>query len=207
VTDTELLVVYEPDGLPTTCTDDQVRRITTAWTSVLRWLQGVDPDELPESDLVKHVARKAALRAPRYPEFDIGLWTEQSRNLDHLPELGQAGRSSLAEVGTQLLVSIELKRTHLRGAWLNRVAIELLYNRTGSFQANRSILIPRLLDDPVSIERWTGQRLELAQAIKFLIRQVLSTQKITSLVHMEIMASVDAARVLKAIEIPAAECM
>lgn len=202
MTNSELLVVYKPDGLPMNCTDDQARRIATAWTSVLRWLQGTDPDELPESDLVGHVARKAALRAPRYPEFNIGLWTEQARSLDPRPELAQVRCGPVGEVGTQLLASIGLERMQQHRAWLNRVAVELLYNRAGSFQANRDILIPRLLDGPVSIERWAGQRLELAQAAKFVIRQVLSTRKISNLVHMEIMTPVAIVGVLRAVEIP-----
>lgn len=160
MTDTELLVVYQPDGLSMNCTEDQAQRITTAWTSVLRWLQGSDPAELPEADLVEHVARKAAPHTPRYPEFSIGLWTEQARSLDHPPEIGQAQRGPLTDIGRQLLTTIELERTHQCRAWLNRVAIELLYNRTGSFRTNRDILIPRLLDGPVSIERWIGERLE-----------------------------------------------
>ena len=202
MTNTELLVVYKPDGLPRNCTDVQARRITTGWVSVLRWLQGANPDELPESNLVEYVARKAALRTPRYPEFDIALWAEQARSIDHLPEPDLAGCVPLTEVGTHLLTSIELERTHQQPAWLNRAAIELLYNHAGFFQANRDLLVRLLLDDPVSVERWTGQRLELAQAAKFLIREVLSAQAISNLVHMDLATAANASRFLRTVEIP-----
>jgi hypothetical protein len=201
VTDTELLVVYKPDALPRNCTDEQVHRIVTGWTSVLRWLQGTHPDELPESDLVVHVARKAALQTPRHSEFSIALWSEQARSLVHLPDPDDVRGGPLPEVGTQLLTGIGLERTFQHLVWLNRAAIEMLYDHAGFFQANRDLLVRLLVGDPVSAERWAGDRLELAQAAKFVIRKVLSTQAISNLVHMDLTTPADALRFLRTVEI------
>jgi hypothetical protein len=200
-TDVEVLVVHKPDGLRRVCTGGEARRIMLAWTSLLHWLRGADPDELPESELVGHVARKAALRIPRLPEYDIRLWAEQARGLERVPN-GKATAGPLASVVTELLASIHIQRTHQQRCWLNRVAIEHLYGRVASFERNRHAIIPRLLDGPVSIERWTGHRLELALPSKFLVRRVLSTEAITNLVHVEITTAIRAANVLKAVEIP-----
>ncbi|MPZ81910.1 MAG: hypothetical protein GEV28_16555 [Actinophytocola sp.] len=200
--DSELLVIYKPEGLRRVCTDDEARHLVLAWTSVLRWLRGADPDELPESALVGHVARKAALRIPRFPEYDVRLWAEHARGLAHLPNGNQAA-GPLAGVVAGLLTSIHLQRTCQERCWLNRVAIEHLYGGVASFEPHRQVLIPRLLDGPVSIERWTGQRLELALASKFLVRRALSAEAVTNLVHVEITTADRAANLLKAVEIPA----
>lgn len=199
VTNIELLVIYKPDALPRNCTDEQARRISTGWTSVLRWLQGAHPHELPESDLVEHVARKAALRTPRHSEFSIALWSEQARSLERLPDPDDIRCGPLTDVGTYLLTSIGLERTFQHQAWLNRAAIELLYYHAGFFQANRDLLVRLLIGDPVSLERWSGDRLELAQAAKFVVRKVLSTQAISNLVHMDLTTSAEALRLLRTV--------
>jgi hypothetical protein len=199
--DNELLVVYKPDGVRRACTGDEARRIALAWASVLHWLRGADPDELPEPDLVSHVARKAALRMPRFPEYDIRLWADQARSLDQIPK-DTAVTGMVAEVVTELLQGIALRRAHHQRCWLNRVAIEHLYGGVASFERNRHLLVPRLLNGPVLIERWTGHRLELALATKFMVRVLLSGDEITNLIHIEITTATHAANLLKTVAIP-----
>lgn len=205
VPDRELLVVYKPDGLPRTCTDDEVQRAMIAWASLLSWLRGADPDDLPESELIGHVAREAALHMPRSADYDLNQWAQQGRSLDHLPSHERPRCGALTTLVPAVFTSIELqRRNNKRCCWLNRVAIELLYGDAASFRHTRETWVPRLLDGPVAIERWTGQRLELALAAKFLLRKILSAAPITNLVHIEVTTSTHATNVEKAITVATA---
>jgi len=197
----ELLVVYKPDGADRLCTEEESDRVLAAWAALLCWLRGADPDELPESDVIGHVARKAALRMPRFPEYDICLWAEQAGSLRRLLSGETSGVRTLPELVNVMLASVQLQRVGQQRGWLNRVAIELLYSGADSFHQNREVLVPRLLDGPVSIERWTGLRIELALAMKFLVRKVLSTAAITNLVHAEITTAAKAVNVGKAVQV------
>lgn len=102
----------------------------------------------------------------------------------------------------ELLAGIDLRRAHHLPCWLNRVAIELLYVGVASFERNRHLLVPRLLDGPMLIERWTGHRLELALTIKFMGRFLLSREAITNLIHIEITKATHTANLLKTVAIP-----
>lgn len=197
----ELLVIYKPDGLPRTCTDQERQRVLTAWISLLTWLQGADPDALPESKVLGHIAGKAALRTPRFPDYDVRIWTQQAAGLPHRPSIPQHS-DALHAVGTTLFTSIGLQQTSEKRCRLNRVAIELLYGDAASFQQARERWVPPLLDGPVLIERWTGHRLELALAVKFLLRNILSAEPITNLLHIEITTPDHTATIEKAVSTP-----
>lgn len=200
----ELLVMYKPDGADRPCADAEVSRALTAWVSVLRWLRGADPDELPEADLVAAVAQKAGLRMLRFQEYDIGLWGEQASRLNGRGDLTRSDVQTLPALGCALLTSIELLRTSVQRCWLNRVAIELLYGAAQSYQRHREILVPQLLDGPILMERWSGERCELAQAAKLLLRQALIVRRqgIGKLVHMEIAKRGEVDDVMQAVDVP-----
>lgn len=200
----ELLVVYKPEGSRRTCTPGDVTRTLTAWSSLLDWLCGADPDELPESGLIGSVARKAALRTPRFGEYDVRRWAEQARDLDRPTGVSGCALITLPDLAAALLEGIRLHRTHRQRCWLNRVAIELLYRQAQSFQRHRDVLVSRLLNGPVVIERWSGHRYELALAAKLLLRHTLSIQLAGNLIHMEITSSANAANIQKAVALPAA---
>ncbi|MGH3901863.1 MAG: hypothetical protein ACRDTA_27125 [Pseudonocardiaceae bacterium] len=100
---------------------------------------------------------------------------------------------SLPTLGQELHIGLGLQRLRTSRCWLNRVAIEMLYGRTPSFREHRELLVPRLLDGPVQMEFWTGQRIPLAHATKFLVRHVLSSEQVTNLVHLSRLASSEAA--------------
>ncbi|ONI87332.1 hypothetical protein ALI22I_23200 [Saccharothrix sp. ALI-22-I] len=198
----ELLIVYRPDGVDRHCTEEETDRALTAWTALLCWLRGADPDELPESEVIGHVARKAALRMPRFPDYDLHLWLEHAGKLDRLPSGDRPGALALPDLVNVMLASVQLQRTWQQRCWLNRVAIEMLYGRAASFQRHRHMLVPALLDGPVAIERWTGHRVELGLAVKLLVRKVLSATAITNLIHVEVTTAAKAADVVKAVEVP-----
>jgi len=59
-----LLVMYKPDGLRRECSSADAERINDGWRSVLDWLRGSDPDELPHADLInKTTSRPARARS------------------------------------------------------------------------------------------------------------------------------------------------
>ncbi|BCB78425.1 hypothetical protein GCM10022251_29950 [Phytohabitans flavus] len=193
----ELFVLYSPEGSRRVCTSDEAGRALLAWTSLLRWLRGDRPDELPESEVVGHVARTSALRIPRHPEYDIGLWVRQARGLDRVPGSGDIDGRTLADVVGHLLASIDLRRADRQRCRLSPAVIEALYGRQRSFQRNRHAVVRHLLDGPVSIERWTGPRLELALASKFVARRILSTEAAVNLVHLEITTAARSVQVMR----------
>jgi hypothetical protein len=82
----------------------------------------------------------------------------------------------------------------------------MLYGGATSFHRHRHrhrhVLVPELLDGPVAMERWAGERAELALAIKLLVRNVLSSARITNLIHVEITTAARADDIVKAVEIP-----
>lgn len=198
-----LLVMYKPDGLRRECSPAEVERINNAWRSVLDWLRDSDPDELPYADLVGEVARKAGLRTVRYPEYDIRTWAAQASTLRSAT--GQRDRattttSQFVTVFGKILADIGLARRSSRRCSLTTEAIDLLYAAAPSFQRNRSVVTPRLLDGPVQIERWDGERAELALAAKLLVRRALSATGMTNLVHMDIAPPQHVDQVIRALE-------
>lgn len=188
-----LLVMYKPDGYTRFCTATEVDSVLSAWNSVLRWLRGANPDELPESYHLAHVTAKAALQTPCFPDYDIFTWSESAVSVPPVPRRG-AGMP-LPGLGYDLYTGLGLVRLRISRCWLNRVAIEMLYGQEPSFHEHRELLVPRLLDGPVQMEFWTGQRIPLAHATKFVLRHVLSSEKVTNLLHLSRLTSADAAAV------------
>jgi hypothetical protein len=97
----------------------------TGGTSLLRWLSGADPDELPEAELVGLVARKAALRTPRFADYDVRWWAAHASSVKQSPQLGISSAPPLPDLVHVLLASLALHRSSAKRCWLNRVAIEL----------------------------------------------------------------------------------
>lgn len=199
MSDSLLLVMYKPNGYARVCTAAEVNTVLSAWNSVLLWLRGADPERLPESHHVAHVASKAYLRTSRFPDYDICTWSECAVGVPLMPQR-DAG-VSLPEFGHDLYIGLGLQRLRTSCCWLNRVAIEMLYGRTPAFREHRELLVPRLLEGPVQMESWTGPRIPLAHATKFLLRHVLSAEKVTNLVHLSRLTSSEAAAVEAACEV------
>lgn len=185
-----LLVMYKPNGYARVCTASEVDSVLSAWNSVLGWLRGADPDGLSESHDVAHIVCKAALQTLRFPDYDFRTWSESAIGVPSVPRRGAA--LPLPELGYGLYIGLGLERLRTSRCWLNRVAIEMLYGREPSFNEHRELLIPRLLDGPVQMEFWAGQRIPLAHATKFLLRHVLSSDKVTNLLHLSRLTSADA---------------
>lgn len=101
-----------------------------------------------------------------------------------------------------ILSALGLSRTGGRVCWLNRVAIELIYGATRMFHQHREGLVRRLLDGPVIVEVWRGDRKELAQAAKVLVRRSLSSFSMSNLIHMEIAEQLTFQRLVQATNIP-----
>lgn len=196
-----LLVMFKPSGYGRICTPDEAKAFAQAWNAVLDWLQGADPDELPYSELVGEVARECALRTPRFPAYDVGLWAEQARDLDRLA-LPSGDAHPLPDLFGSLLTDLGLARTAVSDRRLNRVAIELIYGTTRTFHRHREGLVRRLLDGPVRVETWAGSRKEFAQAAKVLIRRTLSASPMSNLTHIEISPPSTFDQLIKATEIP-----
>ncbi|MGH3886094.1 MAG: hypothetical protein ACRDSZ_05885 [Pseudonocardiaceae bacterium] len=179
-----LLVMLKPDGAARTCSHDDVKSIIGAWADLLAWLNGHDFDDLHHRHLVRAVAHKAALHMVRFPEYDIRTWMSQAPHLI-TPTAAGTSDTQLQDVISELVRSLGFRHEQSIDGWLNRVTIELIYRDSPQFDANRELLIPRLLAGPVVIQFWRGNRRELAHAIKLLIRSALSMSEITNLIHIE----------------------
>lgn len=183
---TSLLTMIKPDGFTRTCSAAEIRTIRGAWTDLLAWLRGADPDDLRHAEVIAQVAQKAALRMIRYPEYDLRAWAAQAQRLHRPPVPAEdPSDSPFAAVAAGVLQEIGFVATGFHQGWLNRVTIELLYADAPMFHANRERLVPLLLKGPVLIQHWQGQRRELAQAAKLVLRLALSTSGLTNLIHVE----------------------
>lgn len=179
-----LLVMLKPNGAARTCSHDDVKSIIGGWADLLAWLNGRDLDDLHHRDLIRTVARKAALRMAHFPEYDIRTWMSQAPHLI-TPTAATTNGTQLQDVISELVRSLDFRHEQSIDGWLNRVTIELLYRDSPQFDTNRELLIPRLLAGPVVIQFWRGNRRELAHAIKLLVRHALSASAITNLIHIE----------------------
>ncbi len=179
-----LLVMLKPDGAALTCSHDDVKSIIGGWADLLAWLNGHDLNDLHHRDLIRAVAQKAALHMVRFPEYDIRIWMSQALHLI-TPTATATNGTQLQDVISELVRSLGFRHEQSIEGCLNRVTIELLYRDSPQFDANRELLIPRLLAGPVVIQFWRGNRRELAHAIKLLVRRALSVSEITNLIHIE----------------------
>lgn len=194
-----LFVMYKPDGYSRVCTRDEVSSVLSGWNSVLHWLGGADHDGLTEPRHVAYVSYKASQQTPHFPDYDINVWRECAIGLPSVSR--QATDLPLPELGYHLYVNLGLERLSASHCWLNRVPIEMLYGREPLFNKHRQLLVPRLLDGPVQMERWAGKRISLAHATKFLIRHVLSSENVTNLLHVSRLTNADAAMVETACDV------
>lgn len=179
-----LIVMLKPDGAALTCSHDDVKSIIGGWADLLAWLNGRDLNDLHHRDLIHAVAQKAALHIVRFPEYDIRIWMSQATHLI-APTVVPTNGTQLQDLISELVRSLGFRHEQSIDGWLNRVTIELLYRDSPQFDANRELLIPRLLAGPVVIQFWRGNRRELAHAIKLLVRRALSVSEITNLIHIE----------------------
>jgi hypothetical protein len=189
---TSLLTMIKPDGFTRACSAAEVGTIRAAWADLLAWLQGADPDELRHVGIVAQVAQKAALRMIRYPEYDVRAWAAQAQRLRRAPASAEEPAAGpFAAVAANVLQEIGFVAAGSYQGWLNRVTIELLYADAPMFHANRERLVPLLLKGPVLIQHWQGQRRELAQAAKLVLRLALSTSGLTNLIHVESVTAIE----------------
>ena len=186
-------MMLKPDGFTRMCSADEVAALQGVWADLLTWLRGADPDALPHADIIGDIARKAALRMVRYPEYDINTWVVQAGDAIPRARLNLAGTEprSLLAVATELLLALGFTAGTSYSGWLNRVTIELLYGDAPMFHANCERLVPLLLKGPVLIQSWQGPRRELAHALKFLLRLTLSASGLTNLIHIESVTEVE----------------
>ncbi|MBE1875726.1 hypothetical protein [Myceligenerans pegani] len=182
------LVMYKPNGFNRPCTAGDRARIRVGWASVLAWLQGVDPDAVAEPDLVAAVARKAALRLPRNPEYDIAVWSALAEGVTALsPQAGSdVTVTSLHTEFALLLKALGLACRDAVELTLTAPTIDVLYGRSNNFQRHRHLLIPLLTRAPVRIEVWTGENAALMLPAKLLVRRAMSTDGLTNMIHGEV---------------------
>ncbi|GAA2001222.1 hypothetical protein [Catenulispora subtropica] len=191
-----LLLMLKPDGYARRCTGQEAQTVRGAWSDVIAWLQGVDPDDLAHAELVGEVAKKAGLRMVRFPEYDLRVWVEQAAGIS-IPQASPSSQSpalvGLDELAAELLEVIGFVREAdpYRG-WLNRVTIEMLYGDAPTFQTRtRDRLISLLLQGPVQIQTLLGTRRELALALKFVVRRALSSSALSNMVHIEAVTEIE----------------
>jgi hypothetical protein len=182
-----LLVLLKPDGDRRVCTTAEVELLTGAWDDLLSWLRGVDPDDLTHSALIGAVATKAGLRMVRFREYDIRSWAAEAARLGTTkpPFLPTGKELPLVDVVAAHLNMVGFALQNETRTWLNRVAIDLLYRDAPKFHDNWEILVPQLLNGPVTIQYWHGAHCGLALALKLLARRALSTA-LTNLLHVEL---------------------
>lgn len=203
-----IILMAKPDGFARLCDTNDVAKIHGSWRDTLAWLRGTDPDDVEHADVVKSVAQKAALRMPRYPEYDITTWMTEARALPTPVPLAEPGPpvdpapaledpaptpegpspATLIDVVTRILTGLGFTCTGEYNGWLNRITIELLYRQSNSFGANRELLIPALLKGPVAIRYLDGTQTELAHALKLVIRAAVAgtSSSFTNLIHMDL---------------------
>lgn len=203
-----IILMAKPDGFARLCDTDDVAKIQGSWRDTLAWLRGTDPDDVEHTNVVRAVAQKAALRMPRYPEYDITTWMTKARALQASVPLAEPGPpvgptpaledpaltsegpapAPLIDVVTCILTSLGFTCTGEYNGWLNRITIELLYRQSNSFGANRELLIPALLKGPVAIRYLEGAQTELAHALKLVIRAAVAgtSSSFTNLIHMDV---------------------
>lgn len=177
-----LLVMYKPSGAARSCMAAEVARVLTCWNSMLCWLGGADLEQLPARDDVAHIAQAAARRSPWFAEYDVRQWQAMSVDVPLQPAVDTS--MPLPDLGAHLHRSLDLRQLRCTLLWLNRIAIEMLYQGSPSFQRHRELLIPRLLDGPAQLEVWAGRRLPLVHATKLLVRRTLGTSGVTNLMHV-----------------------
>lgn len=181
-----MLVMAKPDGFARGCDAGDVAKVRACWRDLLSWLQGADPDELEYAAIVAAVAQKAALRMPRYREYEITTWTAEAKALDEI-EFPEPQPMSLLEMVAEILSRLGFTCIAHYSGWLNRVTIELLYRDSNSFAANRHQLVPALLRGPVAINYFEGTRVSLAHAVKLVVRFALTSpmSSLTNLIHLD----------------------
>lgn len=182
--------MYKPNGYARVCTAAEVDSVVSSWNSVLCWLRDADPNRPPESHDVAHVACNAAQQSRHFPDYDIRTWRKSAIDVPLTPCPSVA--LPLPALGYDLYINLGLERLRSSRRWLNRVAVEMLYGREPSFNEHRGLLVPLLLDGPVQLDFWAGQRIPLAHATKFVVRHVLSPEKVTNLLHLSRLTSTDA---------------
>jgi hypothetical protein len=182
----QVLVMVKPDGHARPCSAADVRLLYGCWADIVSWLQGADPDDLEHAGVVSAVAQKAALRMPRYRDYDIARWISQAQGVRVAVPEG-AGPEPLIEVAGAILAGLGFAAAGQYAGWLNRVTIELLYREANRFTANRELLVPALLKGPVSIACFDGTRVALAHALKLTVRSALAatTSPLTNLIHLD----------------------
>lgn len=184
-----ITLMAKPEGARL-CTVDEFARIYGSWADIIAWLRGADPDDLKHAEVVATVARKAALRMPRYSAYDITTWISEARTAPE-PVLGDPGPVPLIDVVSSILTDLGFTCAGEYDGWLNRVTIELLYRQSNAFGANRDLLVPALLKGPVSIRYLDGARIALAHAVKLTVRAAVSGtgSSFTNLIHTDIVTA------------------
>ncbi|GAB3174513.1 hypothetical protein GCM10027059_46850 [Myceligenerans halotolerans] len=182
------LVMYKPDGFNRPCSSEDRARIRAGWASVLAWLQRIDPDTVAEPDLVAAVARKAALRQPRNPEYDIAAWSTlaESTTAPSSPTPGGVTATSLHTEFAVLLTNLGLVCRDAVELALTDPTIDVLYGRSNNFQRHRDLLIPLLTKAPVRLEIWVGDNAALMLPAKLVVRRAMSTDGLTNMIHGEV---------------------
>jgi hypothetical protein len=150
-----IVVMAKPDGYARLCDAGDIERIRGCWRDIIRWLTGADPDELEHGEVVATVARKAALRMPRYSAYNVAGWIEEAAGLTEA-EPDDASHRPLMCIVSELLEQLGFTATGQYTGWMNRVTIELLYRDATSFGANRELLVPALLRGPVAVSYFHG---------------------------------------------------
>lgn len=200
-----IILMAKPDGFARLCDPNDVSKIHGSWRDTLSWLRGTDPDDLEHDNVVRAVAQKAALRMPRYPEYDITTWMTEARALQDMaegPTTDDSAPAPLIDVVTSILTGLGFTCTGKYDGWLNRITIELLYRQSNSFGANRELLIPALLKGPVAIRYLDGTQTELAHALKLVIRRAVAgtSSSFTNLIHMDLTTPRQRALIIKSLD-------
>lgn len=177
-----LLTMAKPDSVQRVCSAEDTRRVWETWGDVVAWLRGADHEQLPHRDVVRQVAQVAGLRSVRLDQYDIRRWASQAQSMA-MPDLPGAAAQPLPDLLDDVIRTLGF--TPAAPAFhgmLTPDAIEAMYADTPVFYASpdgRNLVTPALLQGLVRLTYWTGDRCDLALAVKFVIREVLTSEHAT----------------------------